>query len=141
MLKFIFYLNLQYFLPKRGGGAVQWIYENSSWCLGPTHSMDWKFPTEDLWNLFKTQEEEEAVENNIAFEALSTQQKYDISSWHLIACAPNNDRNCVFWEFNWLKMTREVAGEGEQRSREKAAGDDQCPLHRVVILGSAEVAL
>ena len=60
---------------------VQWIYENSSWCLGPPHSMDWKFPTEDLWNLFKTQEEEEAVENNIAFEALSTQQKYDISSW------------------------------------------------------------
>jgi len=56
----------------------------------------------------KVGEEEEAVENNIAFEALSTQQK-------------------------------DVAGEGEQRSREKAAGDDQCPLHRVVILGSAEV--
>jgi len=28
----------------------------------------------------KVGEEEEAVENNIAFEALSTQQKYDISS-------------------------------------------------------------
>ena len=37
-------------------------------------------------------------------------------------------------------MTRDVDGEGEQRSREKVAGDDQCPLHRVVILGSAEVA-
>merc|ERR1712110_1170603 len=61
-----------------------------------------------LHNL-KLGEDEEAVENNIAHEALSAQQNREVD-------------------------------EEEERRREKLAGcDDQCPLHRVVILGSAEV--